>query len=139
MPETAVVIYWDSSAVLSALFKDPNSRRAKLTAERDGLHLLTTLAYAEVNAVLARMQREHILTEVLYQSTHEILDRGPWRRISIAPEWLITRRLAAKHPLRGADLWHLSAAVSLKNELRELSLLTFDQRLKAAAELEALA
>jgi predicted nucleic acid-binding protein len=139
MPETSVVIYWESSAVLSALFKDPNSRRAKLIAEGDGLHLLTTLAYAEVNAVMARMKREHILTEVLYQSTHEILDRGPWRRISIAPEWLIMRRLAAKHPLRGADLWHLTAAISLKSEFRELSLLTFDQRLKTAAELEALA
>lgn len=139
MPEASVVIYWDSSAVISALFKDPNSRRAKLIAERDGLHVLTTLAYAEVNAVLARMKREHILTEVLYQSTHEILDRGPWRRISIAPEWPITRRLAAKHPLRGADLWHLSAAISLKNEFRELSLLTFNQRLKTAAKLEALA
>jgi predicted nucleic acid-binding protein len=139
MPETSVVIYWDSSAVLSALFKDPNSRRAKLMAEGDGLHLLSALAYAEVNAVMAHMKREHILTEVLYQSTHEILDRGPWRRISIAPEWLITRRLAAKHPLRGADLWHLAAAISLKSEFRELSLLTFDQRLKTAAELEALA
>jgi predicted nucleic acid-binding protein len=139
MPETSVVIYWDSSAVLSALFKDPNSRRAKLMADGDGLHLLTTFAYAEVNAVMARMKRDHILTEVLFQSAHEILDRGPWRRISIAPEWLITRRLAAKHPLRGADLWHLSAAISLKSEFRELSLLTFDQRLKAAAELEAIA
>lgn len=139
MPETSVVIYWESSAVLSALFKDPNSRRAKLMAEGDGLHLLTTLAYAEVNAVMARMKRDHILTEVLFQSAHEILDRGPWRRISIAPEWIITRRLAAKHPLRGADLWHLSAAISLKSEFRELSLLTFDQRLKTAAELEALA
>jgi predicted nucleic acid-binding protein len=137
MSETSMVIYWDSSAVLSALFKDPNSRRAKLMAEGDGLHLLTTLAFAEVNAVMARMKREHILTKTLFQSAHEILDRGPWRRISIAPEWLITRRLAAKHPLRGADLWHLAAAISLKSEFRELSLLTFDQRLKTAAELEA--
>jgi predicted nucleic acid-binding protein len=139
MPETSVIIYWDSSAVISALFKDQNSRRAKVIAERDGLHLLTTLAYAEVNAVMARMKREHILTEVLFQSAHEILDHGPWRRISIAPEWLIMRRLAAKHPLRGVDLWHLAAAISLKIEFRELSLLTFDQRLKTTAESEALA
>jgi len=139
MPEPSVVVYWDSSAVISALFKDPNSRRAKTMAERAGLHLLTTLAYAEINAVLARMKRENILTEVLFQSAHEILDRGPWRRISIAPEWKLTRRLAAKHHLRGADLWHLATAISLKSELRELSLLTFDQRLKTAAALEALA
>jgi hypothetical protein len=38
MPETSEVIYWDSSAVLSALFKDGNSRRAKAIAERDAFH-----------------------------------------------------------------------------------------------------
>jgi len=138
MPETSGVIYWDSSAVLSALFKDRNSRRAKALAERGGLHLLSTLAYAEVNAVMARMRRENILAEVLVQSAHEILDRGPWRRISMSPEWSMTRRLGAKHPLRGADLWHLATAISLKSEFRELSLLTFDPRLKRAAELESL-
>jgi predicted nucleic acid-binding protein len=139
MPETSGVIYWDSSAVLSALFKDRNSRRAKALAERGGLHLLSTLAYAEVNAVIARMRRENILTEVLVQSAHEILDRGPWRRISMSPEWSMMRRLGAKHPLRGADLWHLASAISLKSEFRELSLLTFDPQLKRAAELESLA
>jgi len=138
MPETSEVIYWDSSAVLSALFKDGNSRRAKAIAERDAFHLLTTLAYAEVNAVISRMKREHILTEALFQSAHEILDRGPWRRISIPPEWPMTRRIAAKHALRGADLWHLTTAMTLRREFPELSLLTFDQRLKTAAELEGL-
>ena len=138
MPETSEVIYWDSSAVLSALFKDGNSRRAKAIAERDAFHLLTTLAYAEVNAVISRMKREHILTEALFQSAHEILDRGPWRRISIPPEWPMNRRIAAKHALRGADLWHLTTAMTLRREFPELSLLTFDQRLKTAAELEGL-
>jgi predicted nucleic acid-binding protein len=138
MPETSAVIYWDSSALLSSLFKDGNSRRAKVMAERDALHLLSTLAYAEVNAVISRMKREHILTEALVQSAHEILDRGPWRRISLAPEWPMIRQLAGKHALRGADLWHLAAAMNLKREFPELSLLTFDQRLKTAAELEKL-
>jgi len=138
MPETSAVIYWDSSALLSALFKDDKSRRAKAIAEQDALHLLTTLAYAEVNAVISRMKREHILTEVLVQSAHEILDRGPWRRISFSPEWPMIRRLAAKHALRGADLWHLATAMTLKREFPELSLLTFDKRLKTAAELEEL-
>ena len=138
MPETSAVIYWDSSALLSALFKDDKSRRAKAIAEQDALHLLTTLAYAEVITVISRMKREHILTEVLVQSAHEILDRGPWRRISISPEWPMIRRLAAKHALRGADLWHLATAMTLKREFPELSLLTFDKRLKTAAELEEL-
>ena len=43
-----------------------------------------------------------------------------------------------KHSLRGADLWHLAAAMTLKRELPELWLMTFDQRLKTAAELEGI-
>jgi predicted nucleic acid-binding protein len=138
MPDAPEVIYWDSSAVISALFKDGSSKKAKTVAERDALHLLTTLAYAEVNAVISRMKREHILTETFLQSAHGVLDRGPWRRISISPEWPMLRRLAAKHTLRGADLWHLVSAMTLKREFPELSLLTFDQRLKTAAEIENL-
>jgi predicted nucleic acid-binding protein len=138
MPETSTVIYWDSSAILSLLFKEGNSRKAKVIAERHALHLLSTLAYAEVNAVISRTIREHILTETLTQSVHEILDRGLWRRISISPEWPVIRRLGVKHSLRGADLWHLATAMTLKREFPELWLLTFDQRLKAAADLEGI-
>jgi predicted nucleic acid-binding protein len=138
MPDTSAVIYWDASAVISALFKDGNSRKAKVIAERDALHLLTTLTYAEVSAVISRMKRDHILTEVLFQSAFEVVDRGPWRRISVSPGWSLIQKLAIKHALRGADLWHLSAAMSLTEEFPELSLLTFGQRLKTAAEIENL-
>jgi predicted nucleic acid-binding protein len=138
MPDEPAVIYWDSSAVISALLKDANTKKAKIVAERDALHLLTTLAYAEVSAVISRMKRESMLTDVLFQSAHEVLDRGPWRRISVSPGWAIIRDLSKKHSLRGADLWHLAAAVSLAIEFPELSLLTFDQRLMTAAEIESL-
>lgn len=139
MSETSDVIYWDSSALLSLLFTEGNSRRAKIMAERNALHLLSTLAYAEVNAVISRTMREHIVTEALAQSAHEILDRGLWRRISISPDWKMIRQLAEKHALRGADLWHLATAMTLKREFPELMLLTFDQSLKTAAETERLA
>jgi predicted nucleic acid-binding protein len=138
MPDESAVIYWDSSAVISALLKDANTKKAKIVAERDALHLLTTLAYSEVSAVISRMKRENMLTDVLFQSAHEVLDRGPWRRISISPGWTVIRDLSKKHSLRGADLWHLAAAVSLTNEFPELSLLTFDQRLLTAAGIEGL-
>ena len=138
MPDLPEVIYWDSSAVLSALFRDANTKRAKTAAEREVLHLLTTLAYAEASAVISRMRRESLLTEVLFQSAHEVLDRGPWRRISVSPGWAIIRDLANEHSLRGANLWHLAAAVSLRDEFPELSLLTFDQQLMMAAENEGL-
>jgi protein involved in temperature-dependent protein secretion len=68
----------------------------------------------------------------------KMVQKGPWRRIYTWPEWSIVRTLSAKWPLRGADLWHLAAAVTLRKEIHELKFLTFDQRLKQAAAGEAL-
>jgi len=132
MPKSAQVIYWDSSAILSALFTDANSKTAKRWADEKGVHFLSTLAYAEVSAVIARMKREHLLAETLVKAAFEVLDNGPWRKIHTWPEWKIVRTLAAKRPLRGADLWHLATVTTLRKEFPELTLLTFDKRLKKA-------
>ncbi len=51
-----VVIYSDASAVLSALIKDAHSEKAQEWANREGIHLLSSLTYAEVIAVISRMQ-----------------------------------------------------------------------------------
>lgn len=138
MTNSARVIYWDSSAILSALFTDAHSKTAKKWADSQGLHFISTLANAEVSAVIERMKREQILVETLANAAFEVLNRGPWRRLTTWPEWEIVRRLSAKWPLRGADLWHLATATTLRKELPELTFLTFDQRLKKAAKGEAL-
>jgi len=132
------VIYWDASAILSVLFKDSYSNTAVRLVGKEAVHFLTTLAYAEVCAVISRMQRENVLSDILIKAGFEILDQGPWRRITINPKWEITRSLSEKWPLRGADLWHLAAAKSLQNEFPELIMLTFDSRLKTAAKGEDL-
>ena len=138
MTSNALLIYWDSSAILSALFSDTHSNTAKKWADETGLHFISSLAYAEVTSVIARMKRERILVETLVNAAFEALDQGPWRRIYTWPEWEIVRALSAKWPLRGADLWHLAAAATLRKELPELKFLTFDQRLKKAAAAKAL-
>jgi len=128
------VVYWDASAVLSALFSDSHSQSAKKWANINGLHLISTFAYAEVCAVIARMIREKVLPKKGAKAAFEILEKGPWRKIAVHPEWQMMRSLSAKWPLRSADLWHLTAAKSLVNELPELAVLTFDKRLQAAAK-----
>jgi predicted nucleic acid-binding protein len=138
MTNNALLIYWDSSAILSALFSDTHSNTAKKRADETGLHFISSLAYAEVSAVIARMKRERILVETLVNAAFEALDQGPWRRIYTWPEWEIVRTLSDKWALRGADLWHLAAAATLRKEFPELRFLTFDQRLKKAAAGEAL-
>jgi predicted nucleic acid-binding protein len=84
------------------------------------------------------MRRERLLSETLAKSAFEVLDDGPWRRISSWPEWAIIRSLSAKYPLRGADLWHLATAKSMSAEFPELYLLSFDKRLNKAAKSERL-
>ncbi|HEY8201528.1 MAG TPA: type II toxin-antitoxin system VapC family toxin [Actinomycetota bacterium] len=128
-----LALYWDASAVLSSLFRDAHSDEAIEWAERDGIHLLSSLAYTETRAVIARLERERLFPDVLIGSTRETLDAGPWRRLSLLPDWETVRTLAPKWPIRGADLWHLATALTLRRELPGLGLLTFDNRMAVAA------
>ncbi|MCP4751251.1 MAG: type II toxin-antitoxin system VapC family toxin [Proteobacteria bacterium] len=132
------VVYWDASALLSALVKDLHSDVAKDRAEQDAVHFISTLAYSEVCAVVSRLRRESILSDILIEAVFDVLDRGPWRRIAVSPQWRISRELSEKWSLRGADLWHLASAKSLLDDFPELKMLTFDARLKEAADGENL-
>jgi len=62
------------------------------------------------------------------------LDRGPWRRISVNPDWQTIKNLSDRWSLRGVDLWHLVAVKKLQIEFPELALLTFDKKLEKAAK-----
>ncbi len=137
--ENAAVVYWDSSAILSALFKDRHSEEALARARRRDVHLLSTLAWAEVHAVIARMGRERVLAAALLSNARQLLDEGSWRRVNASPDWLLVRDLATRRALRGSDLWHLAAAKTLQLELPELTLLSFDARLASAARETGLA
>lgn len=132
------VIYWDTSAVLSSLFRDEHSDAALAHAGEPGIHLISSLAWAEVHAVIARIERERKLASVLLDAAMEALDSGPWRRVKVSPDWHVMRDLARAWPLRGADLWHLALAKSLRSDLPELRMLSFDTRLNAAAQGEGL-
>lgn len=135
----SLVLYWDASAVLSALFKDQHSETAWNLARTEGIHLLSSLGAAEVHAVIARIEREGVLAPVLVAAAREAFALGPWRRVYMHPDWQFLEQLASRWPLRGADLWHLALAKTIQQELHEVRLLTFDQRLAAAAAGEQLA
>ena len=138
MVDEALAVYWDASAVLSVLFKDSHSDAALEWARKECAHFISTLAYAEVCAVIGRMKREKILSDPLVKVSFDSLDQGPWRRLSIQPDWEITKELSDHWKLRGADLWHLAAAKTLQADLPELVMVTFDVRLFEASEGEGL-
>ena len=134
MPDAAPVVYWDASAILSVLIRDVQSTRATAVARRSVTHLISTLAYAEVLAVIARLERERQLPAVLADASRELLRDGPWRRLLLQPDWTSIDECAVRSPLRGADLWHLATAITLTRDLPEVRVLTFDARLGAAAD-----
>lgn len=133
-----LILYWDASAVLSALVQDTHSKAAVRWSGHDGLHLVSTLGWAETTAVLHRLAAEGQFTKVLLNSALESLAAGPWRLIYRGPDRGAIDSLAATYALRGADLWHLAQVRSLLGELPALRMLTFDRRLRAAAEAEGL-
>lgn len=133
------VVYWDTSAILSALFRDEHSDTAIEVARDSGTHLISSLAWTEAHAVIARIERERKLAHVLVEAAREALQQGPWRRANVAPEWNGVQTLAKAWPLRGAALWNLAAAKTLRNDLPELTLLSFDARLASAAAGEGFA
>jgi predicted nucleic acid-binding protein len=97
------------------------------------------LTWAEVHAVIARAERERALAPVLAAAARETVARGLWRRVNASPAWRLVQDLSIRWPLRGADLWHLATAKTLQIELPELTFLSFDTQLDAAARGERLA
>jgi predicted nucleic acid-binding protein len=138
MTDKLTVIYWDSSALLSYLFKDHNSEQALKRARLKGVHLLTTLAIAEVYTVISRIQRDRLLPESTIQSLYEMLENGPWSKLNIVPDRRSLKELAIKWPLKGSGLWHLATAKTLHREFPELMLLTFDRELALASKGESI-
>jgi predicted nucleic acid-binding protein len=135
---TERVIYWDTSAILSALFRDAHIDQAAELARFKGFHFIASLGWAEAHAVMGRLERQGALSRLLIDAARDALEGGPWRRINAGPSWKSLQLLSRAWPLRGADLWHLATAKELQTDIPELTLLSFDQRLNAAANGEGL-
>ena len=127
------VVYWDASAVVSALVRDAHSERAVATAEQPLVHLISTLAHAEAVATITRAQSLRRIDARRAKAARRLLRHGPWRRLMLQPDWVVIDTLAARLPLRGADLWHLASVSTLTRQLPEVRLFSFDERLAEAA------
>jgi len=131
-----MVIYWDASAILSILVQDNHSSTVERYIKKEGLHLLSTLADAEVRAVLQRMKHDNSLPPVLYNKVLKSYHQQPLRKININPDWHSISKLAVQYVLKGADLWHLATVKTIHMELPEVKMLTFDRQLFKAAKKE---
>lgn len=130
-------IYWDASALVSLFVADSNAAAARRLAAERGPHLVTTLAFAETCSVLRRIARLGALEDGAADRAAGALERA-FTPTESAPRRDRIDRLARRYPLRGADLWHLAAALDLGVVLPRLRFLAFDSALSAAAAAEGL-
>ncbi len=128
--------YWDASAILPLFVQDKHTPRSERAIKSSGVHILSSLAIAEVLGVFARINGVEILLK--RDEFLKEIDDGCWSLSHTAPLPETLKKLVLKYKLRGADLWHLAAASDLKRELPELALLSFDQALSTAAQAEGL-
>lgn len=136
-----MILYLDTSAYVRVYVREAGHDliwNAAQSASEIATHLI---AYAEMRAALARMQRMGRLIAAEVDSIKETFERD-WRMtFQIAPTEAMIRRagdLAERFSLRGYDSVHLAAAESLRvgQGADLLRFASFDERLnQSAAEL----
>ena len=121
------------------VIEDEHSAAAqRAAADCEAAHFVSSLASAEVHAVAARLARDGILQPAQVRDVRARMLAGPWRATRVQPDVARLGDLALRHSLRGADLWHLGAALALAELLPGLELLGFDRSLMEAAAAEGL-
>lgn len=115
--------------MLSLLVEDEHSRVARACAAREGVHLTSSLAFAETASVLTRTAR----SPAAGIDARGRIDaaRGFWRFTPLAPG-PADIEAAATAGLRGADTWHLGFHIAAEREMPGLKSVTFDRALAAA-------
>lgn len=133
-----MILYLDTSAYVRLYVREASHDlvwNAAQGASQIATHLI---AYAEMRAALARMQRMGRLIEAEVSSIREAFEQD-WRTtLQIAPTEAMVRRagdLAERFGLRGYDSVHLAAAESLRvgQDTGLLRFASFDERLNQSA------
>lgn len=132
--------FWDSSAVVPLLVRQPASARVDRWWSEDAQVALWTLTPVEITSVLWRQVREGALDEadarVAEARTQELADAS-YTVADVEGVKGLARRLLRVHALRAADALQLGAAVVWSaGQPQGKTLVTLDERLAAAARRE---
>ncbi len=132
--------YWDSSALVSLVVEEAQSRARRAIVRDDPVILTWWLSGLECASALNRLHREGALTA-------EGLDRALSRLQRLAAAWAEVQpgervrarafRILRLHPLRTADALHLAASlVGCEESPASLPFVCSDERLASAARAE---
>lgn len=132
--------FWDSSAVVPLLVREPASLELQATARQDPQIVVWRLSGAEVMSAIWRRRRAEEIDERGTTTATErltLLERA-WTTVDdLAHVDRRARRLLALHDLRAADALQLAAAlVACDEQPSLLPFVTLDRRLAGAARRE---
>jgi uncharacterized protein len=134
------VKFWDSSAIVSLLAAQSDSEARTALFREDGQAMTWWASKVECASALNRLRREQALDESGLAQAFGNLDAFFETCLEIAPSEEVRKRairLLRIHPLRAADALQLAAALAASREdPSSLPLVTTDERLRKAAEME---
>jgi uncharacterized protein len=133
------VRFWDSSAIVPLLLRQPQTHVARAILEEEHEMVVWWASHTECASAFARLRREQSIDvddesrvlrmlHELSESWHEVRPTEDVRALSL--------RLLRTHPLRSADALQLAAALSWAGRPQGEVLVTYDERLGTAARLE---
>lgn len=135
--------FWDSSAVVPLVCAESASGRCRSWLRADPVMLVWALAATEVVSALTRKRREGALERSLFAAAKERLAKleRAWNEVTQYDAVRArARRLLEVHLLSAADALHLAAAlIAVEERPAIIEIVTFDQRLREAAEKEGFA
>jgi predicted nucleic acid-binding protein len=132
--------FWDASAIVPLLMAEPGTRAMQALAQKDPAMIVWWAAEVECASAIARLERDGALDAAagaqafdrlthLARTWHEVDPSDPVRETAV--------RFLRVHPLRAADALQLAAAfVASERRPSSLEIVTFDERLAAAARKE---
>ncbi len=131
--------FWDSSALIPLCLEQPRSAHARQMIAHDPEMIVWWGSAIECASAIARLHREERLTAKEERAARAFLNAlsASWFEIqpgnSVRDRALRVLRL---HPLRTADALQLAAALESSGSTPSGVFITYDERLRAAAERE---
>jgi predicted nucleic acid-binding protein len=117
-----LILYLDTSALVTLYVSEETSARARRTTRRADQVVTSLLAYPETLAAFSRRAREGTLTTTQHDAAGAAFRAAwsSWSRIPLDKRLLPEiSRLLKLYPLRGGDAVHLASAVLVRRRLSE--------------------
>ena len=136
------MIFWDSTALVALLVREPDSKRRLDQLKRDPEMVVWWGTFIECESALQRRMREGAISPSDVRSVRSKLSRlsDSWYEVQpVTSLRNLAIRILRTHPLRSADAIQLAAALSVASvKASDFWFASADERLNAAAEIEDL-